>query len=157
MSSRGGGTDIDNLLAELPTIDHRESNDSLNTDLAHAPLSQTAMRYLASTHSHGPDQPAVTPPSLRNNSTRNELLREAIFPNWRNDASSDLEPNKMMEKDPLGVSIWKLYSRTKTQLPNQERMDNLTWRMMAMNLKRKEREQARCVTLLRPHELGGID
>ena len=47
----------------------------------------------------------------------------------------------MQKKDPLATQIWKLYSKTKTQLPNQERMENLTWRMMGMNLRRKEREQ----------------
>lgn len=77
--------------------------------------------------------------------TRKDLLREAFFPDWKDDASSaDLgNPDEMQRKDPLGTQIWKLYSKTKTQLPNQERMENLTWRMMAMNLKRKEREQAR--------------
>lgn len=78
-------------------------------------------------------------------SARNDLLREAFFPDWKDDASrEDLDnPVEMQKKDPLGTQIWKLYSKTKTQLPNQERMENLTWRMMAMNLKRKEREQAR--------------
>lgn len=57
---------------------------------------------------------------------------------------SDLEsPEEMQKKDPLGTQIWKLYSRTKSQLPNQERMENLTWRMMAMHLKRRE-QAARC-------------
>ncbi|KAL9096551.1 MAG: hypothetical protein Q9163_006421 [Psora crenata] len=85
--------------------------------------------------------------SPENQHTRTELLRDAIFPNWRDDASdSDLgQPDEMAKKDPIGIQMWKLYSRTKTQLPNRERMDNLTWRMMAMNLKRKEREQARFV------------
>lgn len=78
-------------------------------------------------------------------STRKDLLREAFFPDWKDDASrGDLDhPDEMQKRDPLGTQIWKLYSKTKTQLPNQERMENLTWRMMAMNLKRKEREQAR--------------
>ena len=76
---------------------------------------------------------------------RQELLRDAFFPNWKDDASSaDLDhPDEMQKKDPLATQIWKLYSKTKTQLPNHERMENLTWRMMAMSLKRKEREQAR--------------
>ena len=76
---------------------------------------------------------------------RKELLRQAYFPDWKDDASSgDLgHPDEMQKNDPLATQIWKLYSKTKTQLPNQERMENLTWRMMAMSLKRKEREQAR--------------
>lgn len=79
--------------------------------------------------------------SPERNHTRNELLRESFFPGWRDDASSaDLgPPDEMQKKDPLATQIWKLYSKTKLQLPNHERMENLTWRMMAMSLKRKER------------------
>lgn len=79
--------------------------------------------------------------------TRKDMLREAFFAEWNHDASSaDLgNPDDMQKNDPLGTQIWKLYSKTKTQLPNQERMENLTWRMMSMNIKRLEREQARYV------------
>jgi GATA-binding protein len=71
---------------------------------------------------------------------RNEVLRETMFPDWKDDSSADAleSPEEMQKKDPLGTQIWKLYSRTKTRLPNQERMENLTWRMMAMNLRRRE-------------------
>lgn len=82
---------------------------------------------------------------------RKELLREAFFPDWKDDAASSAgldDPDEMQKKDPLATQIWKLYSKTKTQLPNQERMENLTWRMMAMSLKRKKREQYRCVSCL---------
>ncbi|KAL8723129.1 MAG: hypothetical protein Q9225_000533 [Loekoesia sp. 1 TL-2023] len=83
--------------------------------------------------------------SVENHQTRKNVLGDAVFPDWRDDATSaDLgHPEEMQKKDPLGTQIWKLYSRTKSQLPNQERMENLTWRMMAMNLKRKEQERAR--------------
>ena len=54
----------------------------------------------------------------------------------------------MQKKDPLATQIWKLYSKTKTRLPNQERMENLTWRMMAMSLKRREQMQAMFVACL---------
>ncbi|EXJ86513.1 hypothetical protein A1O3_03464 [Capronia epimyces CBS 606.96] len=72
------------------------------------------------------------------------LLRDIAFPEWKTDArSSDFEsPEELQKKDPLGTQIWKLYSRTKSRLPNQERMENLTWRMMAMNLRRREQMQA---------------
>lgn len=54
-------------------------------------------------------------------------------------------PEEMQKMDPLGIQIWKLYSKTKSQLPNKERMDNLSWRMMSMSLKLKEQERARSV------------
>jgi len=75
---------------------------------------------------------------------RRELLNGDVFPTWKEDAESDTpeDPDELQRKDPLGTQIWKLYSKTKTRLPNQERMENLTWRMMAMNLRRLEKEQA---------------
>lgn len=72
-------------------------------------------------------------------------MRETIFPSWRDDASGAADPldspDEMQKKDPLATQIWKLYSKTKKQLPNQERMENLTWRMMAMNLRKRKQEE----------------
>lgn len=70
-------------------------------------------------------------------------LREPVFNEFKNDAA-DLEaesPEEMQKKDPLGTQIWKLYHKQKGQLPNSERLENLTWRMMSMNLRRKELER----------------
>ncbi|KAF3152767.1 hypothetical protein EYR41_009244 [Orbilia oligospora] len=53
----------------------------------------------------------------------------------------------MQKQDPLATQIWKLYSRTRSNLPNQERMENLTWRMMSMTLKREQRQN--CLNLNR--------
>ncbi|KAJ9631892.1 Sodium- and chloride-dependent GABA transporter 1 [Taxawa tesnikishii (nom. ined.)] len=74
---------------------------------------------------------------------RKGLLRDSFFDAWKDDVgdASFQSPEKLQKQDPLGTQIWKLYSRTKTQLPNQERMENLTWRMMSMNLRRKELER----------------
>lgn len=79
------------------------------------------------------------------NSARKDLLRESFFPTWKDDAAGEEfdSPDEMQRKDPLATQIWRLYSKTKKQLPNQERMENLTWRMMAMSLrKRKQQEEA---------------
>ncbi|KAJ4369088.1 Sodium- and chloride-dependent GABA transporter 1 [Neocucurbitaria cava] len=69
---------------------------------------------------------------------RRGVLDDAIFPAFGHDggSSSAESPEEMQKNDPLGTQIWKLYSRAKTQLPNAERMENLTWRMMAMNMRR---------------------
>lgn len=77
-------------------------------------------------------------------SARKELLRESFFPAWKDDSARDeLEsPDEMQKKDPLATQIWRLYSKTKQQLPNQERMENLTWRMMAMSLRKRKQEEA---------------
>jgi GATA-binding protein, other eukaryote len=73
-----------------------------------------------------------------------DLLRRSFFKEWENDAAgAELDsPDEMQKKDPLATQIWRLYSKTKKQLPNQERMENLTWRMMAMNLRKRKQEDA---------------
>jgi hypothetical protein len=109
-------------------------------------------------HSQHPDFRSNLDLSASDALARNEsLLQDAVFPEWKDDASpSDAEsPGKMQEKDPLGTQIWKLYSRTKSRLPNQERMENLTWRMMAMNLRRREQQQAAYAVLLSSSWLFG--
>ena len=79
-----------------------------------------------------------------NGAAQDELLQDAVFPEWRDDAITGETfetPEEMQQKDPLNTQLWKLFNRTKTKLPNQERMENLTWRMMAMNLRRREQQQ----------------
>jgi hypothetical protein len=83
--------------------------------------------------------------SLEDNVAWNELLRESVFPDGK----------KMQKRNPLATQIWKLYNETKTQLPNQTRMENLTWRMMAMNLMRRELEQTRYVLFTQAHRIMG--
>jgi len=81
--------------------------------------------------------------STPDSQARDELLRNSTFADWddHGNASTDLDsPDELQKQDPLGTQIWKLYSRTKSRLPNQERMENLTWRMMAMNLRRREQQ-----------------
>lgn len=144
--------DIDDV-TNFPT-----NNNALSPSTLSTPQSSLASRTAQAQPSQNQQSPAPAPPpydqtrdkldiSPRNKQSRKDFLRESFFSEWKDDASSaDLgDPDEMQKKDPLGTQIWKLYSKTKSQLPNQERMENLTWRMMAMNLKRKEREQARYV------------
>lgn len=124
--------------------------NTTSTDQSPANLSSTATTNFSSRSSQnskstnptsGSNLDLPTPDALARNES---LLRDAVFPEWKDDTSpSDVEnPEEMQKKDPLGTQIWKLYSRTKSRLPNQERMENLTWRMMAMNLRRREQMQA---------------
>lgn len=70
------------------------------------------------------------------------LLSDSLFPPRKpkaaaaqdesaldNDAAGDNEKN-----DPLATQVWRLYTKAKDTLPNASRMENLTWRMMAMTL-----------------------
>ncbi|CAE7056464.1 unnamed protein product [Rhizoctonia solani] len=42
---------------------------------------------------------------------------------------------------PLAAEVWRMYAKTKASLPHQQRMENLTWRMMAMALKKKPKSE----------------
>ncbi len=54
----------------------------------------------------------------------------------------NLDPDEMSKKDPLATQVWKMYAKQKSQLPNGARMENLTWRMMAMTLRKKKEQEA---------------
>jgi GATA-binding protein len=85
-----------------------------------------------------------SPFSPTNAAAKDGMLQDPIFPEWKTGGPRGGDtPEELQKQDPLAAQIWRLYTRTKFQLPNQERMENLTWRMMAMSLKRKEREQQR--------------
>ncbi|OCH95101.1 hypothetical protein OBBRIDRAFT_810024 [Obba rivulosa] len=56
---------------------------------------------------------------------------------------ADADPEKLAREDPLATQVWKMYARTKATLPHAQRMENLTWRMMALALKKKKEDEDR--------------
>ncbi|WVQ80627.1 hypothetical protein IAT38_002732 [Cryptococcus sp. DSM 104549] len=92
-----------------------------------------------------PSTPLMTPP------LGNGANSVASFPVTRRPSQSDLasptlpevgSPEQMARKDPLATQVWKAYARARDTLPNGTRMENLTWRMMHLTLKKKEAEEA---------------
>ncbi|KAG6812608.1 hypothetical protein H0H92_001959 [Tricholoma furcatifolium] len=51
------------------------------------------------------------------------------------------DPGQLAKQDPLATQVWKMYARTKATLPHAQRMENLTWRMMALALRKKKEEE----------------
>ena len=58
-------------------------------------------------------------------------------------AAADADPEKLAKEDPLATQVWKMYARQKATLPHAQRMENLTWRMMALALKKKKEDEGR--------------
>jgi len=56
-------------------------------------------------------------------------------------AASNADPETLAKEDPLATQVWKMYARTKATLPHAQRMENITWRMMALALKKKKEEE----------------
>ncbi|KDR75928.1 hypothetical protein GALMADRAFT_226589 [Galerina marginata CBS 339.88] len=50
----------------------------------------------------------------------------------------EVDPEQLAKEDPLATQVWKMYARTKVTLPHAQRMENITWRMMALALKKKK-------------------
>ncbi|CCX33754.1 Similar to Nitrogen regulatory protein areA; acc. no. P17429 [Pyronema omphalodes CBS 100304] len=70
---------------------------------------------------------------------RKELFGVSSFDPLSGRPVPDESLEEMQKKDPLATQVWRLYSKQRGSLPNAQRMENLTWRMMSLTLKR-ERE-----------------
>ncbi|KAL9547815.1 hypothetical protein MBANPS3_005981 [Mucor bainieri] len=82
-----------------------------------------------------------------------QLLSDSLFPptrprppsNNNNDIQAtataidrEQQSEDETKKDPLASRVWRMYTKAKDTLPNGSRMENLTWRMMAMTLTKKK-------------------
>ncbi|CAN8100364.1 unnamed protein product [Discula destructiva] len=55
-------------------------------------------------------------------------------------AGMSSSPEELAKEDPLATQVWRFFAKAKQNLPNQERMENITWRMMTVSL-RKQAQQ----------------
>ncbi|KAF7723232.1 hypothetical protein EC973_002170 [Apophysomyces ossiformis] len=65
-------------------------------------------------------------------SLADRILADSLFPSIGNGT------NKNQSDDPLESQIWRMYTNAKDTLPNGSRLENLTWRLMAMTLTKKK-------------------
>ncbi|KAI8890693.1 hypothetical protein K501DRAFT_281662 [Backusella circina FSU 941] len=81
-----------------------------------------------------------TPKASKTTRIMDQLLSESLFPEGSVNVSKGssvegAENSKLSaKKDPLASQVWRMYTKAKDTLPNGSRMENLTWRMMAMAL-----------------------
>ena len=72
---------------------------------------------------------------------KTSVLRHTFFPSWKNNFDSlkvesqdDIEDLESLYQDDLmALQAWKFYHKCVYPVPNAERMENLTWRMMNFN------------------------
>ncbi|KAI1110355.1 hypothetical protein F5Y14DRAFT_455090 [Nemania sp. NC0429] len=73
---------------------------------------------------------------------RHSLLQTSLFPHLENGMSDSRKTvEELQAEDPLHMQIWKFFNQTKQSLPRQERMSNLTWRLMHVNLQKWRKQQ----------------
>lgn len=71
---------------------------------------------------------------------RHDFLKTSLFPHLEDGMSdSSATIGELQTQDPLAMQIWRFFSKTKQSLPRQERMENFTWRMMHVNLRKWRR------------------
>jgi len=63
-------------------------------------------------------------------------------PDLKASPDPEIDPEQLAKEDPLATQVWKMYARTKVTLPHAQRMENITWRMMALALKKKKEDEA---------------
>jgi GATA-binding protein len=86
---------------------------------------------------HGADGASTFPSPLLSGSP--DLHSAALSPT----DVSQCDPEQLAKEDPLATQVWKMYARTKANLPHAQRMENLTWRMMALALKKKKDDETK--------------
>ncbi|KAI9140671.1 hypothetical protein BKA69DRAFT_1175653 [Paraphysoderma sedebokerense] len=62
-----------------------------------------------------------------------KVLSNSLFP----EHPSKPSPSKVVDDD--NHELWRLYTKAKDVLPNGKRMENLTWRLMAMSLQKEKK------------------
>ncbi|KAJ7680307.1 hypothetical protein DFH06DRAFT_1162572 [Mycena polygramma] len=101
------------------------------TPAAHEPPPDSALSPVSPTGSRSP----------RFNDIFEDMFPPAeTTPPPRVSGSPELTAARTADESPV-TKIWKLYSHHQASLPNAQRMENITWRMMTMRL-RKEKETA---------------
>jgi GATA-binding protein, other eukaryote len=85
--------------------------------------------------------PAAVAAAIADSSPSAQLLKMSEIPILRQSRQRGPSPEELVEKDPLAAAMWRLYRSSATFLPESVRMENMTWRMMAMTLKRKEAQK----------------
>jgi hypothetical protein len=143
--SRDSSVAGNGLTPSLPET-HRPSCLSSFSDSPNSP--ETSVRPDASmygdifsdslfTSQHGTDATSSFPSPVLSGSP--DLYSTALSPT----DVSQCDPEQLAKDDPLATKVWKMYARTKANLPHAQRMENLTWRMMALALKKKKDDEAR--------------
>lgn len=83
----------------------------------------------ASTQGTEPSNSRFTPPRLSGSPDLQQLKYSAM------------EPEELAKTDPLATQVWRMYANTKANLPQAQRMENLSWRMMALALKKQKDDE----------------
>ncbi|KAI0476489.1 hypothetical protein GGR56DRAFT_474772 [Xylariaceae sp. FL0804] len=76
---------------------------------------------------------------------RLDFLQDELFPDARNAAVSATDGGlaRMQQDNPLELAteVWRFFSKTKLSLPSWERMENVSWRMMHLEMRKQQQQE----------------
>ncbi|KAL2758559.1 hypothetical protein ACRALDRAFT_2100768, partial [Sodiomyces alcalophilus JCM 7366] len=89
------------------------------------------------------------------NGAHDRILKHADFAHFQQSVTMDTDDpslDQIRREDPLVTQMWKFFHRAKRTLPNLERMENLSWRFMAMNLRKTKMQQEEMASRAAAHQ-----
>jgi hypothetical protein len=151
VTSPGTTTSLSTSTAASPNSRHSNlcsssssssNNNNNNNNNHHHPNINTKIHMSDNHNNHNMKiGPAAVAAAIADASPSAQLLKMSDVPILRQHRHRGLTPEEMREKDPLAADFWRLWRSTVTFLPESVRMENMTWRMMSMTLKRKEQQR----------------
>lgn len=69
-------------------------------------------------------------------------------------SGDDTDPETLAREDPYMTQVWKMYAKAKAGLPHAHRMENLSWRMGGLVLKKKKGDEEKTFGDERKASLG---
>lgn len=148
--SPGSGSGSNKSSEKKDIVSNILSDDMFSPHLPHSRLGSEAPGGPPSPHeTQSGSTTAATSPSntINGGGSGSGGRRESTTPTG--ELNSSLSPeDEFAKNDPLATQVWKMYSKQRSELPNGQRMENLTWRMMAMTLRKKEAAEAAAAAAL---------
>jgi len=127
--------------ASPDTINSATPSSIISSPNSRHSSSSTGVRHLPMPGENMRIGPAAVAAAIADASPSAQLLKISEIPQLRQNRQRGSSPEELVEKDPLAAAMWRLYRSSATFLPESVRMENMTWRMMAMTLKRKEAQR----------------
>lgn len=145
-------------MASISTRGTAANSPSASTDAASPHVTSDSFFATLPTRSAGPSNaasprdnlvvnplvtsPAVTSPGVPSKEA-SPIEPAANTPSSSFDALFDGDsPESVARKDPIAAQAWRMINKAKHNMPNGARMENLTWRLMSMTLKKRREETA---------------
>jgi hypothetical protein len=139
-SPLGGSPGFVDILSDFATLPVRSPGVS-NAPSPRDSISNIATASTSTRTSTGSNKPSPTADENQSPTSSSSITTNTT-PSFFDTSAFDDVSDDLSKKDPIAAQAWRLISKAKNTLPNGARMENLTWRLMSMTLKKRREETA---------------